>query len=172
MRKFFTVIPLLLALIGCANPSIVRVKAAEIEKIKISKIFIPRFEGRPEFVEESTELFVATIEKQISGLIIQGGGLRTESTDIIAGGNIAPMELAIVKAKEVNAQLVILGKVTSHNTGGLLNGFSTIKVINVANGEIVASFHRPSGLLFANSEHQCVMEAVGLTADDVAKVLK
>lgn len=172
MLRLFTITFLLLAMSGCVNPSIVRVKTQEIENIKISRIFIPRFEGRPEFVDESTELFVAKIEKQISGLIIQGGGLRAESTDIVTGGNIAPIELAIAKAKEFNAQLVILGKVTSHNTGGLLNGFSTIKVINVANGEIVASFHRPNGLLFANSEHQCVMEAVGLTADDVAKVLK
>ena len=85
---------------------------------------------------------------------------------------MAPSEIALAKAKEVGAQVLIMGKVTSHHTSGMLNGFSTVRVINVENGEVLASFHRPSGLLIANSEHQCVMAAVSRTAEDVAKALK
>jgi hypothetical protein len=65
-----------------------------------------------------------------------------------------------------------MGKVTSHKTGGALNGFSTVRLINVQNGEILASFHRPSGLLLAYSEHQCVMKAVARTAEDMTTALK
>lgn len=174
MKRFVWGIVLIVffALAGCANPSIVRVKDSEIGKLTISKIFVPRFEGNPSFVEESTDFFIAKLEPQISASIVQGSVLRTESTDIIAGGNLAPTDLALTKAKEIGAQVLVMGKVTSHSTGGMLNGFSTIRVINVANGEILASFHRPSGLLIGYSEHQCVMEAVSRTAEDVAKALK
>jgi len=147
------------------------VKESEIAKLTISKVFIPRFEGNPTFVEVSTDLFIANLEPQISAAIVQGSVLRTESTDVLAGGNLAPTELALAKAKSIGAQVLIMGKVTSHLTGGALNGFSTIRVINVENGEVLASFHRPSGLWVAHSEHQCVMKAVSRTADDVAKAL-
>jgi hypothetical protein len=168
-------IPILLAffgLAGCANPSIVGVKDSEIGKITISKVFVPRFEGNPAFVEEGTDLFIAKLESQISASIVQGAVLRTESTDILAAGNLAPTEVVLAKAKEIGAQVLVMGKVTSHKTGGMLNSFSTIRVINVVNGEVLASFHRPSGLLIAHSEHQCVMAAVSRTAEDVAKALK
>lgn len=172
MRLAMMMFLVLFGLAGCANPSIVRVKDAEIKKLTISKIFIPRFEGNPAFVEESTDLFIAELEPNISKTIIQGSVLRDESTDISSGGNIVKTELALAKAKENGAQLLILGKVTSHRTGDMLNGFSTIRIINVVNGEVIANFHRPSGLLFANSEHQCVMAAVSRTAEDVATALK
>ena len=161
-----------LGLIACANPSVVRVKDAEIGKIAISKVFVPRFEGNPNFVEESTDLFVAELESRISATVVQGSVLRTESTDVLAGGNLAPTELAIAKAKEAGAQILVMGKVTSHNTGAMLNGFSTVRVIDVATGTVLASFHRPSGKLIANSEHQTVMAAVSRTAEDVAKALR
>ena len=132
-----------LSIFGCANPSIVRVKEAEINDIDVTSIYIPRFEGNPAFVEESTDMFVAKLEPQIQARIIQGSVIRDESTDIVSGGNIAPIEIAIAAAKRHNSQILVLGKITSHNTGMTLNGFSTIRVINVKNGNIVASFHRP-----------------------------
>jgi len=64
-----------------------------------------------------------------------------------------------------------MGKVTSHRTDGMLNGFSTVRVIDVATGQILANFHRPSGLMVANSEHQAAMAAVKRTAQDVAGAL-
>jgi len=173
MRKgLFLILIMTGFLLGCANPSVVRVKDTEIKKIIVKKIFVPRFEGNPEFVEESTDLFISVLEPRISSTLVQGSVLRTESTDIQSGGNLAPTELAIVKAKQVGAQVLIMGKVTSHHTSGMLNGFSTVRLINVETGEILASFHRPSGLLMAYSEHQCVMAAVSKTAEDVAKALK
>ena len=172
MRVLTMLVLLALGLVGCANPSVVRVKASAISSLSISKIFVPRFEGNPEFVEESTDLFVAELEPRISAAVVQGSVLRTESTDVLAGGNLAPTDLALAKAKQVGAQVLVMGKVTSYNSGATLNGFSTVRVINVANGEILASFHRPSGLLIGNSAHQAVMAAVKRTADDVASALK
>ena len=172
MRAFFVALAMAIAVTACANPSVVRVKDAEIGKIAITKVFVPRFEGNPNFVEESTDLFIAELESQISASVVQGSALRAESTDVLAGGNLAPTELAIAKAKEVGAQVLVMGKVTSHKTAGMLNGFSTVRVIDVATGSVLASFHRPSGKLIANSEHQTVMAAVSRTADDVAKALR
>tara|TARA_R110001606_G_scaffold367790_1_gene523454 strand:+ start:3870 stop:4427 length:558 start_codon:yes stop_codon:yes gene_type:complete len=170
--RLHSALAVVLAVTACANPSVVRVKDAEIGKISITKVFVPRFEGNPNFVEESTDLFIAELESRISASVIQGSALRTELTDVLAGGNLAPTELAIAKAKEVGAQVLVMGKITSHNTAGMLNGFSTVRVIDVAKGSVLASFHRPSGKLIANSEHQTVMAAVSRTADDVAKALR
>lgn len=172
MRNFFIALLAVIALTGFGNPSVVRVKDAEIRKITITKVFIPRFEGNPNFVEESTDLFVAELETRISASIIQGAVLRTESTDVLAGGNLAPIEIALAKAKEVDAEILIMGKVTSHSTAGMLNGFSTVRVIDVATGNILASFHRPSGKIIASSEHETVMAAVARTAKDVAKAIR
>ena len=172
MRNFFVALLAVIALTGFGNPSVVRVKEAEIRKITITKVFIPRFEGNPNFVEESTDLFIAELETRISASIIQGSVLRTESTDVIAGGNLAPIEIALAEAKEADAEILIMGKVTSHSTVGMLNGFSTVRVIDVATGNVLASFHRPSGKLIASSEHETVMAAVARTAKDVAKAIK
>ena len=171
MIRYLVMAVLSTLVIGCSNPSVVRIKDSEVQKLTVTALYVPRFEGNPAFVEEATDMFVSKLEPQIQAKVIQGSVIRNESTDIISGGNLAPTELALVAAKKSGAQLLILGKVTSHKTGLTLNGFSTIRVINVSNGEIVASFHRPSGLLFAYSEHQCVMEAVSITADDVANVV-
>ena len=45
-------------ILACANPSIVNVKESEATAITVSsKIFIPRFEGNPNFVEEELNNF-------------------------------------------------------------------------------------------------------------------
>lgn len=172
MLTSVTILIFLIAVIGCANPSVVRVKEAEIRTIDVRKVYVPRFEGNPNFVEESTDLFVSELESRISASIIQGPVLRTEGTDVLAGGNLAPTDLALAEAKKAGAQVLIMGKVTSHTTGAMLNGFSTVRVIDVANGQVLASFHRPSGLLVGYSEHHAVMAAVSRTAQDVARALK
>lgn len=172
MRQILFSIAFIVFLTGFANPSVTRVNKEAINKITITRIFIPRFEGHPNFVEESTDLFIAELETRIQAVIVQGSALRAESTDVIAGGNLAPTELAIQKAKEANTEVLIMGKVTSHHTGSMLNGFSTVRVIDVATGTTVASFHRPSGKLIASSEHAAVLAAVSRTAKDVAKALE
>ncbi|WP_431636186.1 hypothetical protein ACQVBX_01765 [Dyella sp. KULCS107] len=173
MRTGLMLVLLLLAgLAGCANPSVVNVNSSAIQALTVNKIYVPRFEGNPEFVEESTDMFIAELEPHISASVVQASALRTESTDIVAGGNLAPTDLAIAKAKAVGAQVLIMGKVTSYNSGATLNGFSTVRVIDVNTGKLLASFHRPSGLLIANSAHQAVMAAVKRAAEDVAGALK
>lgn len=172
MRTLFVALLSVLTLTAFGNPSVVRVDKAELDKLAISTIFVPRFEGNPDFVEESTDFFVAELESRIPASIVQGSALREESTDVLEGGNLAPIDLALKKAKEAGAQILVMGKVTSHHTDGMLNGFSTVRLIDVATGRILASFHRPSGKLFASSEHATVMAAVSRTAKDVAKALK
>ncbi len=160
-------------ILACANPSIVNVKESEAAAItESSKIFIPRFEGNPNFVEEATDFFVSGLESRFSNTIIQGSVLRDESTDIHSGGNLAPLATALEFAKRNSADILITGKVTSHHTSGMLNGFSTIRVYNVHTGQRIANFHRPSGLLIGNSEHQCVISAVERTVKDVAELFK
>lgn len=158
-------------LTGFGNPSVVRIKEDQISRISITRIFVPRFEGNPDFVEESTDLFIAELESRVSASVIQGSALRSESSDVLAGGNLAPTELGLAKAREAGAQILVMGKVTSHSTNGMLNGFSTVRIIDVSDGAMLASFHRPSGKLIASSEHQTVMAAVSRTAKDVAKAL-
>ena len=160
-------------LLACANPSIVNIKEGEIGAISASsKIYIPRFEGNPNFVEESTDFFVSGLESKISNTIIQGSVLRNESTDIHSGANLAPLKVALDSAIDNGADILITGKVTSHHTSGMLNGFSTIRVYNVHTGVRIANFHRPSGSLVANSEHQCVIAAVERTVEDVVGLFK
>lgn len=158
--------------VGCANPSVVRVKEDQIDRGAITKVYVPRFEGAPNFVEASTDLFVVELESRLSAQVVQGGPLRFESTDVHSGANLAPVELAIAPARAAGAQFVIMGKVTSHHTGATINGFSTVRVVDVGTGSVVASFHRPSGRLVVNSEHQAVMSAVSRTARDVAEALR
>ena len=162
----------MLALTACANPSVVRVKSDQISAAGITKVFVPRFEGDPSYVEESTDFFVTNLESRIRAQVIQGSGLRTEGADILAGGNLVDVDIAIAKAKQLGAQVVILGKVTSTYSGSTLNGFSTVRIINVADGTVLASFHRPSGMLIAHSPHHAVMKAVERTAEDAAGALK
>lgn len=161
-----------LALAGCANPSIVHVDSAAISGVHISRVYVPRFEGNPEFVEESTDMFVTELESRVHVPILQGSAVRRESADVLAGGNMAPTDMAIAQAKQAGAQVVVMGKVTSYRSGATFNGFSTVRIIDVNNGAVLASFHRPSGLLIGNSEHQGVLAAVKRTAEDVAKALR
>lgn len=173
--KTIKLLPMIAILLtqACANPSIVNVNQQAIGVITDESIvFIPRFEGNPDFVEESTDYFVTLLETKIPNTVIQASVIRTESTDIKSGGNIAPLEIALDTAREKGANVLILGKVTSHKGSGTLNGFATVRVYDVGTGDRIANFHRPSGLLLANIEHQCVMAAVKRTASDVVNILK
>jgi len=155
-----------------SNPSVVRVAPPDPTAAAITHVYVPRFEGRPDFVEASTDLFIAELEPRVSVRIVQGQALRPESPDVHSGGNLAPTDLALAAAQAAGAQAVILGKVTSHHGGSTLNGFSTVRVLRVPDGKVLASFHRPSGLLIGHSEHHAVMAAVKRTAEDVAKMLR
>jgi hypothetical protein len=171
--KTTMLVALAMSLFACANPSIVNVKRNEVGAISdASKIYIPRFEGNPDFAEESTDFFVSGLESKISHRIIQGGALRNEDADIRSGRDLAPLTIALESARNNGADILITGKVTSHRTSGMINGFSTIRIYNVNTGSRIANFHRPSGLLIGNSEHQCVMASVGRAVVDVAELFK
>jgi len=173
--KYTKLLLLALTLIfqACLNPSILNVKKEELYALSSqSIIYIPRFEGKPDFVEESTDYYISNLESQISNTIIEGSVLRTESTDIHSGGNLPKLQIALNFAKNAKADILIMGKVTSHKTMDSLNGFSTVRIYNVKNGKKIANFHEPSGLLFAYSEHQCVMAAVKITATHTANIIK
>jgi hypothetical protein len=156
--SFLAFLPLLF-LGACANPSITSVDKSTLSASSGSSIYVPRFEGQPEFVEEATDMYVATLRQKTPRPIIQGDVLRAESTDILGSGNIAPKQTGLSAAKAAGAGLLILGKVTSHKTDMMLNGFVTTRIIDVESGNILGTIHRPSGLLVGNSEHQCVMAA-------------
>jgi len=162
----------LCSLAGCANPSVVRVDSQGIQAAAITTVLVPRFEGAPAFVDAATDMFVAELEPRIHARVIQAPALRAEGADVLAGGNIADTDLAIAKARAAGAQVVVLGKVTAEQNGATLNGFSTVRVVRVSDGIVVASFHRPSGLLVANNPHQAMMAAVKRTAEDVAGAIR
>lgn len=160
-----------LSLSGCVNPSIVNVSETSLSTLSVQSIYVPRFEGNPNFVEESTDYFVVSLEAQIDIPIIQGNVIRAEGVDIHSGSNMAAKELAIKAAKEYGADVVIMGKVTSNQSVKTFNGFATVRLISADTGEVLARFHRPSGMLFGNGVHQAVLAAVKRTAKDVANAL-
>ena len=164
-----TIIPVLL-LVGCANPSITSIDRAAVAGS--SPIYVARFEGKPEFVESATDMFIATLRQRTSRRIIQGDVLREEPTDIAGEGNIAPRGAGLSAARASGAGLLVLGKVTSHKTDLMLNGFVTARLIDARTGGIVGTIHRPSGLLIANSEHQCVMAAAKRAAQALGDQLR
>lgn len=157
---------------GCANPSINTHKSRYFQEHTPKRILVTRFEGNPSFVDESTDYFVSFLDGEPGVSVIQSDSLRAEGVDILAGGNIAPLDSGLMEAKNKKADLLVLGKVTSHQTAGALNGFCTIRVYDVDSGDKVATFHRPSGLMFGWSEHQCVMAAVKRTSKDFHKILR
>jgi hypothetical protein len=159
-----------LCLSGCANPSITSIDKAAVSGN--SPIYVPRFEGKPEFVESATDMFIATLRQRTSRRVIQGDALREEPTDVAGEGNIAPRGAGLSAARASGAGLLVLGKVTSHKTDLMLNGFATVRLIDVRTGGIVGTIHRPSGLLVANSEHQCVMAAAKRAAQTLGDQIK
>lgn len=159
-----------LCLSGCANPSITSIDKAAVAGN--SPIYVARFEGKPEFVESATDMFIATLRQRTSRRVIQGDVLREEPTDIAGEGNIAPRGVGLSAAKASGAGLLVLGKVTSHKTDALLNGFVTTRLIDVQSGSVVGTIHRPSGLLIGNSEHQCVMAAAKRAAQALGDQLR
>lgn len=168
MKNFIFPVVAALFLSACANPSITSVDKVAVSGHSSSPIYVPRFEGKPDFVDEATDMFVASLRQKTSHRIIQGDALRNESTDIMGGGNIAPKETGLSAAKSAGAGILVLGKVTSHKTETMLNGFVTIRIFDVQSGNMIGTIHRPSGLLIAYSEHQCVMTAAKRTGKALA----
>ena len=162
---------ILLLLQACSNPSIVNVDSKATQVISPSStVYVARFEGSPDYVDAATDFFIAELESRIGNTVIAGSAVRQESTDVRSGGNIAPVTLALEDAKANGADILVMGKVAGDKTAGTLNGFSTVHVYEVASGNRLANFHRPSGKLMGYSVHQVIMAAVKRTAKDVAAI--
>ncbi|MEY5011814.1 MAG: hypothetical protein RLZZ253_2953 [Verrucomicrobiota bacterium] len=170
--KNFCLLAIAAALLtACANPSITNLQTARLRQVRSTPIYVARFDGNPGFVDEATDMFIAELQKNARREIIQGDSIRQETSDIAGGGNIAPKAEGIAKAKAAGADLLILGKVTSHKTEGALNGFVTVRIVETRSGRIIGTVHRPSGLLIAYSEHQCVLAAAKRVAAAVNRAL-
>ena len=144
---------------SCANPSITNINKEILTARPNAAIYLSRFEGNPDFVEQATDVFATQLQAKTNRHVVQGDALRIESPDIIRGGNIAPRQLGISAAKSAGTDFLIVGKISSHSNGTTLNGFVTVRIIDVKTGNIVATIHRASGLIVAHSEHHCVMTA-------------
>jgi hypothetical protein len=173
MKQLVLLIFVFIFITGCAKLSIVSVNKEAMSSISAeSIIFVPRFEGNSDFAEESTDYFIAILESKVPNTIVHGSVLRTEQTDISSSGNIAPLKTALSTASDNGADILIMGKVTSHKTAEILKGFSIIRVYSVQTGERLANFPRPGGMLMGYSEHQAVMAAVKRTANDFADSIR
>ena len=160
-----------ISLLGCMNPSVRTVNEKFFSEKHPTRLMVVRFEGKTDFVDDSTDYFISVLQPNKKIEVIRGQPVRVESPDITGAGNIAPLELGLREARGKGVDLLIMGKVTSHATSGMLNGFSTVRIYDVSTGDEVANFHRPSGKLFGYSEHQCVMAAVKRTAKDTLAIL-
>jgi hypothetical protein len=171
MLRSITFLLAALLLSSCTNSSITNLQTATIAAHGDSPIYVTRFEGKPDFFEEATDQLVAQLQSKTQRRIIQGDVIRNEGPDILRGGNIASRQPGIAAAKAAGASLLVVGNVSSHHTGEMLNGFVTVRVIDVSTGSIVGTVHRPSGMLIAHSEHQCVLAAAKRAADALSKTL-
>ena len=169
-RPYFACVSVLL--FGCTNPSITNVNTSKAARAVRGPIYVSRFEGNPEFVDEATDMFVSGFERHGRQSVIQGGPNRKEGPELLRGSNIVQADEVIAAARKAGASLVVLGKVTSHHTAGTLNGFTTVRLYEVTTGQRVGTIHRPSGLLFGYSEHQCVMKSAERAARATAESLE
>ena len=97
MRNFVFPVFAALFLSACANPSITSVDKVAVSAHSSSPIYVPRFEGKPDFVEESTDMFVASLRQKTSRRIIQGDALRNESIDIMGGATLHQKKLVLAQ---------------------------------------------------------------------------
>ena len=178
MKKYCIFISLLLItsvlLTGCANPSYFR-RNEQFEPIAWLKIAVLPFTGDVRFTQVSTDTFNLHLLNQKDFKILTPSTIEVAIRKVIAIEETG-REFTVLQAQKigelVNAEAVFIGNVTSYSNGLTLNGFSTVKLIDIKTGEIIAVSHKPSGLLFGWSEHQAVVTAVERTAKDMLKVLK
>lgn len=173
MKRIILSILFCFALISCANPSYYRTDKA-FQPSSWEKIAVLPFSGDVRFADEMTDVFsmhlldqdkYAVLEESALQDVIKKVVIQTEGNEISVGDAQRIGQLAGVQA-------VILGNVNTHKTGATLNGFATVRLIDVETGKVVAASHKPSGLLMVWSEHQCVTKAVERAAKDILVYLK
>ncbi len=170
---FLAIILLVIAnLIGCSNPSYLTVRP-DINSMAWRTIAVAPFAGDGRFRDVATDTFTLHMLKQNKFKVIEPDTVRIKASSLIAivqDNTITLLEAQKI-GQQLNADAVIIGTVTSYNNGITLNGWATVKLVDTRSGEVLASSHKPSGLLIAYSEHQCVVKATERAAEDMLGVL-
>lgn len=171
-NAFLFVTSSLLLLVGCANPQFTQYRK-EFTPTNWRTVAILPFSGDARFTSMAADTFTIRF-LDIKGLRV----MQPSQTEVFVkrlGIVATPSGYDVLEvqriAKESDADVVIMGVVTSHNDGMTMNGFCTAKVIDAASGEIVAACHYPSGLLFGYSEHQAVVAATDRAAKEIHRIL-
>ena len=171
-NTFLIVTTSFLFLTGCANPQFTQYRK-EFTPTNWRTVAILPFSGDARFTTMAADTFTIRLLGIKSLRVIQPSQTEVSGKrlGIVATPNGYDVLEAQRIAKEIDADVVIMGVVTSHNDGMTMNGFCTAKVIDAASGEIIAACHYPSGLLFGYSEHQGVVAATDRAAKDILKIL-
>ena len=158
---------------GCANPGYFHVRDDFVGN-DWKTIAVTRFSGDPQFIDVATDVFTLHLLEQKRFNVIEAATVELKATELLL--KAGPGTLSILEAqsigKLVNADAIIIGTVTTHMGGLTMNGFATVRLVDTRSGQVVASSHRPSSLLFAWSVHQCVVVAVERAAKDIVRVLE
>lgn len=164
MRKMLLVSLSCLFITSCANPTYFN-QNKQFMPVNWSKVLILPFSGDVRFTSAATD----TLRLHI----LNAGNITfVKPPDLFQYRKLNQAAHAQIMGKIAKAEAVILGNVTAYNNGITLNGFATIKLIDTRTGEVVAVSHKPSGLLFAYSEHQSAIKAVERASKDILIALR
>ena len=177
VRTRLLALVLLGAVVGCANPSYLR-RSEGFVPLNWSRIAVLPFSGDARFTEVATQTFISNFLEQSSFEVVEPSTVEVAMQQVLVAADIKETvgSITILQAQKVaqlvNADGVFIGTVTSYNNGVTLNGFATVRLIDGRTGQVVASSHKPSGLLFGYSEHQGVVSAVERVGKDMSAILK
>lgn len=157
---------------GCTNPSYLTVRP-DFANRKWMTVAVAPFSGDARFRDVGTETFTLHMLKQTKFNIIEPDSVRVKASVIMT--SIQNNTITVLEAQKIgqhlNVDAVVIGTVTSYNNGLTLNGWATVKLVETTSGQVIASSHKPSGLLFGFSEHQCIVKATERAAEDILSVL-
>lgn len=174
MKKLIYLLFLVMMVNGCANPSYFK-KDMNFMPVNWKRVAVLPFSGDVRFVQEGTDTFSLHLLGQNDFEVLSPSTIEYAINQVVAvqDSNTSFTVMQVQKIGSlVNADVIVVGNVTSYNNGMTLNGFATVKLIDVKSGKIIAASHKDSGLLFGFSEHQGVVKAVERTAKDILKALK
>jgi len=174
MKKLIFLLATVMLVSGCANPSYFR-KNTQFTPTNWARVAVLPFSGDERFTQVATDTFNLHLLGQDDFEVLEPSTMEFAVNKIVAAEDY-PGSITILQAQRVgqlvNADAIFLGNVTSYNNGITFNAFPTLKMIDPGTGKIVAVSHKPSGLLFGWSEHQCAVTAVERVAKDMLKALK
>lgn len=173
MKRVISLLIVCFLMSSCANPSYLKINR-QFENSNWKRIVVLPFSGDIRFRDEMTDVFAMQLLDQEKYEILEPSAIQDVIKKVVieTGDDVISIGDAQRIGQLVGVQAVFMGNVNAHRTAGAMNGFATVKLIDVDTGKIVVAAHKPSGLLMAWSEHQCVMKAVERAAKDLVKYLK